>query len=56
MAELTDEQKSVLRKVLDSRELQDLIGAGDWDLTENEEMVLWGIINDWRLGDARPGG
>ena len=34
----------VIRKVLLSDAIQNLIGAEEWDLTEEEEMTLWEII------------
>ncbi|MCO5157916.1 MAG: hypothetical protein M9945_14400 [Aquamicrobium sp.] len=34
----------VIQKVLLSKALQDLIGAGEWDLTEEEEEILWQAI------------
>lgn len=38
----------VIRKVLLSDPVRDLIGAGYWNLTEEEEFMLIGIIEDWR--------
>lgn len=40
----TDEQMRVLKRVFASNTFQGLIGAEQWDLTEDEEMILWGII------------
>lgn len=37
-------EKAVLRKVLMSKAFQELIGAEEWDLTEQEEEILWGAI------------
>lgn len=44
MPELDDADKEVLAKVLQSQALQNLIGAEEWDLSEEEEMRLWQII------------
>lgn len=41
---LNPEQVSVLKSVLLTDTLQYLIGAEEWDLTEDEEMILWDII------------
>jgi hypothetical protein len=38
----------VIRKVLLSDPVGDLIGAGYWNLTEAEELLLLSIIEDWR--------
>jgi len=38
----------VIRKVLLSDQVGDLIGAGYWNLTETEELLLLSIIEDWR--------
>jgi len=48
--DLTDDEMEAVRKVLLSRTLQMLIGAEEWDLTEEEEIHLWGAIR--RLEDA----
>lgn len=45
MPELTDEEKRVVAKLLGDSALQYMIGAEEWSLTEDEEKVLWGIIN-----------
>lgn len=42
---LSDQEASVIRKVLASTVLQNLIGAEEWELTEEEEMLLWELIN-----------
>lgn len=42
--DLTLEERNVLRKVLLSTQLQLLIGGEEWDLTEDEEIILWQII------------
>ena len=42
---LTEEQISVIIKVIQSEAVQNLIGSGEWSLTEEEELILWGIIN-----------
>lgn len=39
----------VVRKVLLSDAVQNLIGAEEWDLTEEEEMTLWEIIHNIKL-------
>jgi hypothetical protein len=44
--ELTETE--IIRKVLLSDPVRDLIGAGYWNLTEEEEFMLIGIIEDWR--------
>lgn len=44
--ELTETE--VIRKVLLSDPVRDLIGAGYWNLTEEEEFMLISIIEDWR--------
>ncbi len=38
------EKLEVLKKVLNSRVVQLLIGAEEWDLTEEEEVVLIKLI------------
>jgi hypothetical protein len=40
---LDKEDRLILRAVLNSKAFQLLIGAEEWDLTEREEMRLWGI-------------
>ena len=52
--ELTDTETAhltkgleVIRKVLLSGRVRWLIGSGDWDLTEAEELLLLSIIEDW---------
>lgn len=45
---LTGQEKQVLQKVLLSDQVQNLIGGEEWDLTENEEMLLWKIIKEWK--------
>lgn len=42
--DLTPQQEEVLRKVLRSQAFQMLIGAEEWPLTEEEEVILWEII------------
>lgn len=42
---MTPEQIAVLLKVAHSEEVQLLIGGGEWDLTEEDEDTLWGIID-----------
>jgi hypothetical protein len=42
--QLSDEDALILRKVIKSDVVQNEIGAENWDLTEAEEMRLWGII------------
>jgi hypothetical protein len=37
----------VIRKVLLSEQVRWLIGSGDWNLTEAEELLLLSIIEDW---------
>ena len=44
MDTLTDDEKAILQKVILSDAVQQLIGAEEWDLTEDEEMALWGLI------------
>ena len=44
MDNLTTEEKEVMKKVLLSTPLQNLLGAEEWDLTEPEEEILWSII------------
>lgn len=41
---LTPEEQEVVRKVLASKALQYLIGAEEWDLSEEDEETLWVII------------
>lgn len=48
MDKLTDTQKAVLRKVLLDKTFRSLIGAEEWDLTEDEEMELLEIIRACR--------
>jgi hypothetical protein len=47
MRQLTQRELDVIYKVLNSPALQNLIGAEEWDLTEEEEWVLWHTINTW---------
>lgn len=42
---MTEEQLRVALKALRSDAVKLLIGAEEWDLTEEEEMILWSIIN-----------
>ena len=42
---LSTDDAHVIRKVLASSVLRNAIGAEEWDLTEDEEMRLWKIIN-----------
>lgn len=51
MDKLTDTQKAVLRKVLLDKTFQNLIGAEEWSLTEEEEIELWALINQARKED-----
>lgn len=44
LRDLKPDQERVLIRVLKSRELQNMIGGEEWDLTEAEEMILWEII------------
>jgi hypothetical protein len=46
--ELTpSERLRIIRKALLSNPVRDLIGAGYWNLTEEEEFFLIEIIEDW---------
>ena len=45
MTDLTPEELAVIRKVLLSDALKNLIGGEDWDLTEQEEQLLWDVID-----------
>jgi len=40
----TPEEKQVIAKVLRSRALQLLIGAEEWNLTEQDEEILWELV------------
>lgn len=42
---LNVQESHVIRKVLASPVFQYLIGAEEWDLTEDDEACLWTIIN-----------
>jgi hypothetical protein len=42
---LSRHEEDVVRKVLLSTQVQNLIGAEEWVLTEKEENTLWEIIN-----------
>lgn len=44
MLPLTPEEERVLEEVLKSQALQNLIGAEQWDLSEEDEKILWRII------------
>jgi hypothetical protein len=44
MNNLTAVELEVIRKVITSSEVQSLMGAGEWDLTEDEENILLAII------------
>lgn len=46
MDELTKDEVRVLRAVLDSVAFQNLIGAEEWHLSEEDEDILWGIIKN----------
>ena len=41
---LTTEEEAVLIKMLRDRYFQDLIGTGEWGLSEAEENILWDLI------------
>lgn len=41
----SEPQLKVLEKALHSPAFQDLIGSEEWSLTEEEEVILWNIIN-----------
>jgi len=41
---LTPERVEALKKAVCSYEVQNLMGAQEWDLTEYEEHVLWEVI------------
>lgn len=43
----------VIKKVLLSSQVQALIGADEWDLTEEEEMILWEVIGALKDGRKR---
>lgn len=47
---LATEEARVVRKIFRSNVFQNLIGDEQWDLTEDEEMLLWAIINRETLG------
>jgi hypothetical protein len=40
----SEEEMGVVVKVLTSETVQNIIGAEEWDLTEEEETLLWKII------------
>jgi hypothetical protein len=42
--QFSHEEMEVIVKVLTSDTVQNIIGAEEWDLTEEEEMLLWKII------------
>ncbi len=42
--EFTDQETEVLIKLIHTDEVQMTIGGGDWDLTDEDEMILWEII------------
>lgn len=44
MVTLNDEHARVLRRLIDTDQVQLEIGAENWDLTEAEENTLWEII------------
>ena len=41
---MTPEEMEIVKKVLTSNAVQLLIGAEEWDLTDDEETKLWEII------------
>jgi len=43
-ANLNEAEEAVLERVLASTVFRNLMGAEEWDLTEDEEWVLWGLI------------
>jgi hypothetical protein len=45
MNTLTIEEKAAVEKALLSQALQNLIGAEEWDLSEEEENHLWTAIS-----------
>lgn len=53
MDDLTDEEKGVIEKVLTSDVVKLAIGAEEWDLTEDEEMILWNVIDKLLGYDAK---
>jgi hypothetical protein len=44
MLNLDEDETAIIRKILASAALQNLIGAEEWDLSEAEEERLWIII------------
>lgn len=50
---LSDEHALVLRRLIDTIEVQNLIGGEEWDLTDAEEGTLWEIIKGPYLRPSR---
>ena len=45
MTELTEAEIKALIRLIHTDEVQLEMGAENWDLTEDEETTLWGLIN-----------
>lgn len=43
--ELDDAEKEVIGKALCSGAVQNLMGAEEWSLSEDEENLLWAVID-----------
>lgn len=41
---LTPKQEAVIKKILGDTHFQNIIGGGEWSLTDDEEGELWSII------------
>ena len=41
---LTAKQEAVIKKILGDTHFQNIIGGGEWSLTDDEEGELWRII------------
>lgn len=52
MLNLTPDEEQAVALVLRSSVVQNAIGAEEWDLTEDEENLLWGVINRLEKDDG----
>lgn len=45
MDKLSEKEKEAITRLLKSDVIQNEMGAENWDLTEEEENLIWNIIN-----------
>jgi hypothetical protein len=51
---LTTKQEAVIKKILGDTHFQNIIGGGEWSLTDDEESELWNIIRLLAPESMRP--